>query len=61
MTKAIRIENADTSDHKVVIEVWHEGHEGEPHIFERRIDLSMPTQQITEYVYKGKYLIIREV
>ena len=25
MTKAIRIENADTSDHKVVVQVWEKG------------------------------------
>ena len=25
MTKHIRIENADTSDHKVVVEVWQRG------------------------------------
>ena len=30
MTKKVRIENADTSNFKVAVEVWDKGYNGEP-------------------------------
>ena len=32
MTKKVRIENADTSDCRVVVQVWDKGHNGEPDV-----------------------------
>jgi hypothetical protein len=60
MSKSIRIENADTSDHKVVVEVW----EGGDHIEPKKINeirLDYPTALTTQLVYKGQFLVIREV
>lgn len=60
MTKTIRIENADTSNHKVKVEVWEERTNGVKDDLVREIELNTPTQMISETIWKGKYLIIRE-
>lgn len=61
MTKAIRIENADTSNHKVQILVMAPGRLGAPDTVVRTLDLNLPAQQITEYVHSGQYLVVKEV
>ncbi len=54
MTKAIRIENADTSDHKVVVEVW------ENEILTSTHELDYPTALTTLTIWNGRHLVIRE-
>jgi hypothetical protein len=54
MTKSVRIENADTSNYKVVVEVW----EGDTKI--KEVDLNYPTSLVTEMIHNTRYLIIRE-
>ena len=71
MTKNIRIENADTTEHKVVVEVWERGKpitsptgeilSYEPGTLHSTMDLSYPTQMITQVIYKERYLVIKEV
>lgn len=61
MTKSVRIENADTSDHKVVVQTWQQGQNGEPDTLVEELDLSHPTQMHEGLVYQGQYLVIREV
>ena len=66
MTKHIRIENADTSDHKVSIEVWQknpmlEDGKTAPDKLVRVVDLNHPTAMAQETIWKdGQYLLVRE-
>lgn len=60
MTKLIRIENADTSNHKVLVEVWTDLGT-EPPRLEKSFDLNSPTQMISEYIYGNRYITVREV
>jgi hypothetical protein len=65
MTKHVRIENADTSDHKILIQVWEKQHvpEGQPPmpdvlIKEERADY--PTAMVTQMIHSTRYLVIKE-
>lgn len=61
MTKRVRIENADTADYKVVVQVWEKGQNGEPDLmFER--ELSYPTDMTGDDVYitSTRYLVVKE-
>ncbi len=65
MTKAIRIENADTSDWKVVVQVWDKGYpEGEPDKLVREIALDYPTAMAggdgSVYLTSTRYLVVKE-
>lgn len=60
MTKLVRIENADTSSYKVLVEVWEPGAEGEPDRCVNVVELTTPTQMAAEYIHSGRYLKIRE-
>ena len=59
MTKRIRIENADTSDHKVVVQIWEKG---EPDRLVREINLDYPTAMTGDEVciHSGRYLVVKE-
>lgn len=63
MTKQVRIENADTSTYKVVVEIWDKGYpEGSPDVLVRTVNLDYPTA-ITDnsvYITSTRYLVIRE-
>jgi len=44
MTKRVRIENADTSAYKVVVQIWDKGYpEGAPDTLVKEIKLDYPT------------------
>lgn len=63
MTKAIRIENADTSTHKVRVYRENKNEAGE---WVRRDEvpaaaLDTPTQMLTDYVHSGQRLVVEEV
>ena len=72
MTKHIRIENADTSDHKVVVEVWQRGLAVAPNVLEydeliheadqliKTVPLNHPTALVEETIWKDRYLVIKE-
>lgn len=62
MTKAIRIENADTSTHKVRVyrESKNEAGEWVRSDAPSPINLDHPTQMLTEYVHSGQRLVIEE-
>ena len=64
MTKKVRIENADTSDYKVVVQVWDKGYPAsEPDTLVREIFLTHPTA-ITGpdcYITSTRYLVVKEV
>ena len=61
MTKNIRIENADTSNWKVAVEVWDKGYpEGNPDTLFKVLDINYPTAMATEYITNTRYLKIVE-
>lgn len=59
MTKNIRIENADTSSYKVVVEIWENFEDQEPVLLETR-QLNNPTDMTTLAIWKNRYLVVRE-
>ncbi len=63
MTKRVRIENADTSSYKVVVQVWDKGYpEGTSDTLAREVTLSNPCD-ITGpdvYITDSRYLVIKE-
>lgn len=64
MTKHIRVENADTSDYKVSVEVWDKGYpEGEPDKLAFTENLDYPTAMTSRSVYltSTRYVVIKEV
>jgi len=63
MTKLVRVENADTSNYEVVVEVWDKGYPaGEPDKLALTEELSYPTAMTSLNVYltSTRYLVIKE-
>lgn len=63
MTKKVRIENADTTTFKVVVEVWEKGYPaGTPDKMVDTHKLDYPAQMTPEslYITSTRYLIVRE-
>ena len=61
MTKAIRVENADNSDHKVMVQVWEKSVEGGHAKMVEEYSLNSPTQMIEKTIWKNHFLVIKEV
>ncbi len=64
MTKKVRIENADTSDCKVVVQVWDKGYpEGAPDVlaFERLLDFPTAMTGDDIYLTSTRYIVVKEV
>ena len=61
MTKQVRIENADTSDHKVVVQLWDKSSGEGPDILVSEVPLGHPTALITQTIWKERYLVVKEV
>lgn len=59
MTKKIRVENADTSDWKVKVEVWQTNADGIS-LKVKEMEIDNPCEQIEEYVHDGQFLVIKE-
>lgn len=68
MTKRVRVENADTSSFKVVVQVWDQGERGPavgengPDILVKEIALDYPTSLTPEdlYITSTRYLVVKE-
>lgn len=61
MTKLVRIENADTTPYKVVVEVWDKGIDGAPDKFVQEHHLDYPTAISSGlYLTSTRYLIVKE-
>jgi hypothetical protein len=67
MTKKVRIENADTADYKVLVQVWDKGRtlpdggaEPDTLAFERHLDY--PTAMTSDDVYltSTRYVVVKE-
>lgn len=64
MTKRVRIENADTADYKVIVQVWEKNYlEGQPDALIKEIKLDYPTSLTPEdlYITSSRYLVVKEV
>jgi len=64
MTKNVRVENADTSDYKVVVQVWDKGYpEGAPDTLAKEVRLDYPADMTGNDVYltSTRYLVVKEV
>jgi len=70
MTKKVRIENADTSDHKLVVQVWQKGAampdglggtNQAPDEMTAEYAINRPTDMVDAHVHGGQYLVVREV
>ena len=61
MTKTIRIENADTSNYVVVVEVYDKGLNGAPDVLADTKRLEYPTAMTDGiYITSTRYLVVRE-
>ena len=63
MTKHVRVENADTSDYRVVVEVWDKGYpKGAPDVLLATHFLDYPTAMTDRNVYltSTRYLVVKE-
>lgn len=62
MTKTVRVENADTSDWKIVVEVWEKGYEGKEDYLVKEVHLDYPTAMTDSSVYitSTRYLVVKE-
>lgn len=58
MTKAIRIENADTSTYDVIVEEWYKGPDGDKLV--QTHTLSNPCQLLQTIICFDKYFVIKE-
>ena len=62
MTKHIRVENADTANYKVSVEVWDKGFNGEPDKLAFTENLDYPTAMTSSSVYltSTRYVVVKE-
>lgn len=66
MTKKVRIENADTSNHKLVVQVMRKGvaMDGGMNAPDEPVSehaINGPTDMVEVYVHSGQYFVVREV
>lgn len=62
MTKHVRIENADTSTHKVRVRVYNKTIDaaGSNDVLVETYNLDHPTQMLTAMIHSGRYIVIDE-
>ena len=61
MTKMVRVENADTSSFKVLVQVWDKGVDGAPDTLANEINLDHPTLMTHGcYITSTRYLVVKE-
>lgn len=68
MTKLVRIENADTTAHKVVVEVWQKGaghgpdatRPAESDVLIETRELTNPADMLALSIWRNRYLVVRE-
>lgn len=64
MTKTVRIENADTANYGVAVQIWDRGYpEGTPDTLVRVILLLKPTDMtdVNCYITSSRYLVVKEM
>lgn len=63
MTKHVRIENADTANYQVIVQVWDKGYpEGTPDTlaFEERLDYPTAMTSSNVYLTSTRYVVVKE-
>lgn len=60
MTKRVRIENADSSNHKVVVQVWRTAAEGEPDVLVEERNVNNPADLAEVYIHSTQYIKVIE-
>lgn len=62
MTKRVRIENADTSQFKVLVQTWDKGQNGEPDTIAKEEILHSACAMTGDntYITSTRYLVIKE-
>lgn len=60
MTKKVRIENADTSNHKLVVQAWATSPSGASDALIGERELNNPADLAEFYVHQGQYLVVKE-
>lgn len=62
MTKAIRVENADSNtSYKVLVQVWDKGPNGQPDTLAYEQNLDYPTAMSRDlYITSTRYLVVKE-
>ena len=60
MTKAVRVENADTSAHKVCVHVEQKDVNGDWQRI-KTLNADLPTAMVTEYIHDSQRLVVEEV
>lgn len=64
MTKHVRIENADNSNFKVLVEVWDKGQNGQPDTLAHSVTLGHRTAMTAEgsvYLTSTRYIVVKEL
>lgn len=63
MTKQVRVENACTSNFKVVVQTWDKGQNGEPDKLAHEELLGHPTAMTnpSTFITSTRYLVVKEV
>lgn len=60
MTKHIRVENADTSDHKVMVQIWDKGTDSAPDKLVDEFELhNVQLRELT--IWDTRYIVVKEV
>ena len=62
MTKRVRIENADTSGFRVIVQIWEKGYKDSPDTLVKEVALEYPTAMTGDEVYitNTRYLVVKE-
>lgn len=59
MTKRVRVENADNSNYKMVVELWDKREDG-PDVLQSSVELPHSTDVKDFTIWSERYLIIKE-
>ncbi len=61
MAKTVRIENADCSDHKLVVHVEVRNFDGKWYRTDENYPLNNPTSMLTQTIWDSKRLVVEEM
>lgn len=60
MTKLVRIENADTSNYRVLVQVFDKGRDGEPDTLVTEETLLNPAALTAQFIHSTRYIVVKE-
>lgn len=64
MTKHVRIENADTANYGVAVEVWEKGTaftSGDTLVFTEKLNFPTAMTTVAVYLTSTRYLVVKEI